>query len=154
MFVNPETRNACDLHQFHHQLARRMFTKDPSSPSKHDVNIYNTQCVKKSVHRGEGCAWQGGMHWGHAWQERQPLQWTVRILLECILVQCISRLQTNQQYVSRGILTSTQEILFKECGSPVVKSYGVFTLAETDTDSYNMQKRYTRTDTDSDSDVK
>ena len=30
---------------------------------------------------GGGCAWQG-----HAWQERQPLQWTVRILLECILV--------------------------------------------------------------------
>ena len=47
-----------------------------------------------------GCAWQGTcmagvcVWWGvcmvgeggHAWQERQPLQQTVRILLECILV--------------------------------------------------------------------
>ena len=24
--------------------------------------------------------------WGHAWQERRPLQWVIRILLECILV--------------------------------------------------------------------
>ena len=30
-----------------------------------------------------GHAWQGG---GCAWQERRPLQLTVRILLECILV--------------------------------------------------------------------
>ena len=35
----------------------------------------------------EGHAWQGGVWWGgHAWQERRPLQRTVRILLECILV--------------------------------------------------------------------
>ena len=51
-----------------------------------------------------GCAWQeacvaGGMHWrehvwqgvmggrgGHVWRERPPLQRTVCILLECILV--------------------------------------------------------------------
>ena len=49
-----------------------------------------------------GHAWQGGVHgrgWGHvwqgacmtgwgrhAWQARWPLLWTVRILLECILV--------------------------------------------------------------------
>ena len=41
--------------------------------------------------------WQGGMHgksWacvarGVAWQERRPLQQTVRILLECILVTTI-----------------------------------------------------------------
>ena len=31
---------------------------------------------------GRGYAWQGA----HAWQERQSLQRTVRILLECILV--------------------------------------------------------------------
>ena len=32
----------------------------------------------------------GGMHGvGHAWQERRPLQWTVRILSECILVLSI-----------------------------------------------------------------
>ena len=44
-------------------------------------------------HVWKGHAWQGGMHcsghaWqgGHVWQERQPLQQTVRILLECILV--------------------------------------------------------------------
>ena len=48
---------------------------------------------------GGGCAWQGGGMcarghvWqrgmcarGHVWHERWPLQWTVRILLECILV--------------------------------------------------------------------
>ena len=34
---------------------------------------------------GRGCAWQRG----HAWQERQPLQLAVRILLECILVRYI-----------------------------------------------------------------
>ena len=46
---------------------------------------------------GRGCAWQGvcmaggvcgGVHGrGCVWQERWPLQWTVRILLECILVE-------------------------------------------------------------------
>ena len=35
----------------------------------------------------EGCVWQGGMRGrGRAWQERRPLQRTIRILLECILV--------------------------------------------------------------------
>ena len=49
---------------------------------------------------GRGHAWQGGMHdgvmrgggmhgGGRAWQEKRPLQWTVRILLECILVETI-----------------------------------------------------------------
>ena len=29
----------------------------------------------------------GGVHGrGHAWQEERPLQWAVRILVECILV--------------------------------------------------------------------
>ena len=47
-------------------------------------------CVAWGMH-GRGHAWQtacvaGGVHGrGHAWQERWPLQWTVRILLECIL---------------------------------------------------------------------
>ena len=57
------------------------------------------------MHGGGGHAWQracvaGGMHvgghvwqrceWqGHAWQDRWPLQRTVRILLECILVSLI-----------------------------------------------------------------
>ena len=44
--------------------------------------------------KGQGCAWQvahawqeGGVHGrGRAWQEKWPLQWAVRILLECILV--------------------------------------------------------------------
>ena len=51
---------------------------------------------------GWGHVWPGGMHgmwsgghmvggghawWGHTWQERRPLQQTVRILLECILVE-------------------------------------------------------------------
>ena len=38
-----------------------------------------------------GCAWHGSVHGGggggeHVWQERRPLQRTVSILLECILV--------------------------------------------------------------------
>ena len=34
---------------------------------------------------GKGrCAWPGGGE--RAWQERRPLQWTVHMLLECILV--------------------------------------------------------------------
>ena len=40
-------------------------------------------CGKEGVH-GKGGACMGGG--GHVWQERRPLQWTVRILLECILV--------------------------------------------------------------------
>ena len=40
---------------------------------------------------GEGHAWQ----WGHAWQERRPLQRTVRILLECILVNIGSLFQAD-----------------------------------------------------------
>ena len=39
--------------------------------------------VRGGVHAWWGCAWQGG----RAWQERRPLQRTVRILLECILVK-------------------------------------------------------------------
>ena len=42
---------------------------------------------KGRLHGGGGHAWQGGMHGrGHACQERRPLQRTVRIILECILV--------------------------------------------------------------------
>ena len=54
--------------------------------------------VAGGVH-GRGCAWQGEHAWqrgaciaggmcggGRAWQERRPLQWSVRILLEFILV--------------------------------------------------------------------
>ena len=39
--------------------------------------------------QGGGHVWLGGVHGrggGHAWQERLPLQRTVRILLECIPV--------------------------------------------------------------------
>ena len=55
-------------------------------------------CMAGGVHgvgmhdRGSGCAWQGG---GHAWQERQPLQRTVRILLECILVKIFHQIKHN-----------------------------------------------------------
>ena len=53
-------------------------------------------CVWQGVMHGRRCAWQGCMAigaWqgvcvaggGHAWQEREPLQRTVCILLECIL---------------------------------------------------------------------
>ena len=45
-----------------------------------------------------GCAWQGegacvagGMHGrGHTWQESQLQQQAVRILLECILINCVN----------------------------------------------------------------
>ena len=50
-------------------------------------------CARQKGVRGGGCAWQGVCMCdrGHAWQgvctqERQPLQRTVRILLEDILV--------------------------------------------------------------------
>ena len=59
--------------------------------------MFSEACVKNSVHGGVcmvGHAWggmrgMGGVHawWGRAWQEIRPLQWTVRILLECILVR-------------------------------------------------------------------
>ena len=50
-------------------------------------------CGCGGVH-GRGYAWWGGacvaegacVAGGHAWQERRPLQWAIRILLECILV--------------------------------------------------------------------
>ena len=45
-------------------------------------------CMQGGVY-GRGHVWQGGacvVGGGHVWQERQPLQWAVRILLECILV--------------------------------------------------------------------
>ena len=41
---------------------------------------------------------EGGVHGkggGHAWQERQPLQRTVRILLECILVKIFHQIRHN-----------------------------------------------------------
>ena len=39
---------------------------------------------------GRGCAWQGVcVVGGPVWQEKWPLQWAVRILLECILVKKI-----------------------------------------------------------------
>ena len=61
-------------------------------------------CGRGACVAGGMCVWQGGMHGqgvhgrgmcgggracvpgGCAWQERRPLQWTVRILLDCILV--------------------------------------------------------------------
>ena len=43
-------------------------------------------CMARGVH-GRGHVWQGACGRGHAWQERWSLQWTVRILLECILVE-------------------------------------------------------------------
>ena len=54
--------------------------------------MFSQACVKNSVHRGGGMhtrgrAWQGAcVAGGRVSQERRPLQRTVRILLECILV--------------------------------------------------------------------
>ena len=53
-------------------------------------------CMAGGVHGKRVCMVgayvTGGIHGGGCvvWQERWPLQWAVRILLECILVQCIS----------------------------------------------------------------
>ena len=43
--------------------------------------------------KGEACMGGKGGGGGHAWQERQPLQWTERVLLECILLPDQSGLQ-------------------------------------------------------------
>ena len=48
-------------------------------------------CGKGGMHGEGGHVWQRGRAWRkgggeRAWQERRPLQWAVRILLECILV--------------------------------------------------------------------
>ena len=47
-------------------------------------SVWHGVCMAGSVTgmHGSGHAWQGG----HMWQERWPLQRTVRILLECILL--------------------------------------------------------------------
>ena len=44
------------------------------------------------MHGGGGHAWQGG----YAWRERRSLQWTLRILLECVLVIFIFLVQGKQ----------------------------------------------------------
>ena len=50
------------------------------------VHVWQGACMAGGVH-DRGHVWQGAcMAGGHAWQERWPLQWTVRILLECILL--------------------------------------------------------------------
>ena len=50
--------------------------------------MFSHLSVSHSVHMAGGaCMARGG---GHAWQERRPLQWTVCILLECILVYFMS----------------------------------------------------------------
>ena len=54
-------------------------------------------------HAWQGACMAGGMHgWGHAWQERQPPQRTVRILLECILVIHVFVLERHQKSPNGG----------------------------------------------------
>ena len=50
-------------------------------------------CGRKRGMRGKGHAWFGGMHGKGACvaREKRPLQWAVRILLECILVRKLLR---------------------------------------------------------------
>ena len=45
-------------------------------------------CAWEDVWQGRGVCVEEGAYiaGGHEWQERRPLQWAVRILLECILV--------------------------------------------------------------------
>ena len=66
--------------------------------------MFSQACVKNSVRVGAcvakgGLRGKGGMHGeggvnggggGHAWQEKRPLQRTVRILLKCILVTSVN----------------------------------------------------------------
>ena len=56
--------------------------------------VWQGVCVAGGVHGGGSVWWRGA---GHAWQERQPLQRAVRILLECFLVihSIVSSLQQN-----------------------------------------------------------
>ena len=54
-----------------------------------------------------GHVWQGGVHGrgvhgrGHAWQERQPLQRVVCILLECILVYILFQINVYVSFTDR-----------------------------------------------------
>ena len=54
----------------------------------------------RGVHAGGGSVHGTGacMTGGCAWQERWPLQWTVHILLECILVDSKSKNQVVQKF--------------------------------------------------------
>ena len=50
------------------------------------VSMAGGKCGRGAVH-GRGNVWQGACRAGGCvWQEIRPLQWVVRILLECILV--------------------------------------------------------------------
>ena len=74
--------NSCGKMEYSHGL---LFTARNNSCGK---VMFSQVCVKNFVHKGGGHAWQGGC----AWQERRPLQRTVRTLLECILVILVFRI--------------------------------------------------------------
>ena len=63
----------------------------PWQRGMHDSSRHAWQGREEGIH-GRGMCGRGGMaegtcmEGGHVWQERRPLQRTVRILLECILV--------------------------------------------------------------------
>ena len=91
----------------------------PSAKEVAEGNVFTPIC--HSVHRGacvvgvgacmvvgwgmcgRGHAWQGGTCVAggrHAWQERWQLLWTVRILLECILVEAVA---VNHYFTEKSI---------------------------------------------------
>ena len=66
-----------------------MFSQASICPQGVRGHVWQGDAWQRGISDGgvAGGAWQGGMHGGgHAWQERQPLQQTIRIPLECILV--------------------------------------------------------------------
>ena len=93
-------------------------------------------CMVKGVcGKGGACVARGGMHGelGHVWQERRPLQRTVCILLECILVahhfmsigfehqKVLTPLQMGHLYHSIEII---KEIWIRGRGAPGVHFLG------------------------------
>ena len=65
-------------------------------------------CMVRGPYMAWVHAWQEGMHvrGRHAWQERRPLQRTVRILLECILVLKYFQLYVRSSDVDRTIMSA------------------------------------------------
>ena len=87
-------------------------------------------CVVGGVHGsmgvcGRGACMAGGVHGrtvcmagGHTWQDRRPLQWTVHILLECILVYFEKLINIRSNLPNRNS--------WPQCSSSVVFQVAMF----------------------------
>ena len=94
---------------------------------------------------GRGHVWQWGRG-GHAWQERRPLQRTVCILLECILVNSYLRnheiifLWFNNEYCCLAahlrhepcLSTSSMETKIMKCNEQAYRDFDAFFLTKED----------------------